>query len=142
MCRNTHHSAIAIRHQHIITNPNWYWLISEGMCHIQTSEHALFFLSREISFNYAAGFAFLNECRQLRIIGCRQSCQWMLCSDCAESNPHDGVSSRCKYVQLTILNKITVCISNLVLKRKTDAATFANPILLHCLDALRPAQTI
>ena len=41
-------------------------------------------------------------------------------------------------MQQTVLNKVSMRISNLMLKSKAHAATFADPILLHGFDALRP----
>ena len=66
----------------------------------------------------------------------------MFRSDGTESDTHDSVSTCCEYVELAILNKISMRISNLMLECKTDATTFTNPILLHCFDALRPTQSI
>ena len=62
----------------------------------------------------------------------------MLSSYSAKGNPHDGISARGKDVELTILNEITLRISNLMLKSKPYTLTFTNPILLHDLDALWP----
>ena len=66
----------------------------------------------------------------------------MLSRNRAESNTHDGICTCSKYIQLTILNKVTMRISNLMFERKTYATTFTNPVLLHRFDALRPTQAI
>ena len=59
--RYTHNSTIAVRHQDIITNPNWNSQASNRVGNRKASKHTDFFFDCHFGFSGAAFLAFLNK---------------------------------------------------------------------------------
>ena len=74
MRRNAHHSAVAIRHQHIVAHPNLDLGTRQRVGDKETRRHAFFLLRRQLCLGRAATFAFFNESRQGRLRRRRMHC--------------------------------------------------------------------
>jgi len=58
-----------------------------------------------------------------------------------EGHAHDGVGAGSKDKDLAVVNQLAIRPGNVVFKGKSHAGGLANPVFLHELDALWPAQS-
>ena len=102
MRRYAHHGAVAISNQHIVADPDFDLLASQGMSDEQAGWHALLFHRCHVGFNHAAEFAFFDKFSQRRIVARSVGCQFMFRRDRAKRHAHDGVRARGEDPQLAV----------------------------------------
>ena len=139
MRRHTHHSAVAIRHQHIVTHPNGNLVARQRVRDKQARGHAHLVFHRQLRFGRAASLALLQKSRQLRVAGRRMQRQWMLGRHSAKSHTHDGVGTRCEHKHAAVTDQRARCVLDVVWERKAHAFALADPVFLHQAHALGPA---
>ena len=139
MRRHTHDRAIAITHQHIVTDPQSHLLAGQRMCHLQARVHTDLVLQRQLGFRRATRFAFLDECSQCRIANGSMQRQRMLGRDRAKRHAHDGVGTRGEHIHAAVLNQLTRRVPDVVREGEANTFGFANPVFLHQTHFVRPA---
>ncbi len=130
MRRHGHHRAVAVAHQHIVTDPHRHFCASQWVDDLQPGVHALLFHGSEIGLGHATLFAFLDKRCQRRIIGGGLQGQRMLGGHRHEGDAHDGVGAGRVHPQFFVVA---------IGEGKAHAGAFANPVALHGFDLLRPA---
>ena len=131
VCRNAHDRAVAVTHEHVISNPQWDLCVAEGVAHEQSGRHALFFLGGKLLLNRRTAFAFLDECSQLLVVARRVGRQRMFRRHRAKRHAHDGVGARGKGIQHAAL-------ADVVRESQAHALAAADPIGLHGAHPLGP----
>ena len=140
--RYAHHRAIAVAHQHVVTDPYRHLLAGERVGDGQAGFHAFFFHGRHVGFHHRAAFAFFDKFVQFGLERCCMGCQRMFGRDRAEGHAHDGVGAGGEYIHFAIADQLALRITQIVGEGKTHTVAFTNPVFLHQFDALRPAQTV
>ena len=94
MGRHSHDRAVAVGHEHIITDPDGDLLACEWVGNVKTRCHPFFFSGGDVSFCDTACLAVLDKFGKGRIIFCCSACDRMLRRDCNKGHAHDGVGPR------------------------------------------------
>ncbi len=139
---HAHHGAVAVGHQHVVADPHGHGLAGERMRDGQAGRHALLFHGRHVGFHHAAMLAFVDERgkRGIALRGMRGD--RVLGGHGAEGHAHDGVGARGEDVQLAVADHLAVIAGNAVREGEAHTLALADPVLLHQLDALGPAQRV
>ena len=136
---HTHHRAVAIRDEHVITNPNLNLLARQRVRDEEPRRDACFFFRRKLSLSGTTGLQRFNLCRQRVIALASTHRERMLRRNRYEGDAHDGVGARGEHVHLAVLNRLAACVSDVMRERKTHALRFADPVFLNGAQAIRPA---
>ncbi|MCY1164210.1 hypothetical protein D9M73_40830 [compost metagenome] len=139
MRRHAHDGAVAVAHQHIVTDPHLDELAGQRMRDKQAGALALFLLRGQLGFGRATGFAVFDKSGDFRVGFCSVQRQWMFRRHRAKGHAHDGVGARGEDIHLPVADQLARGIPDVVRKGKTHAFALAYPVLLHQLDALGPA---
>ena len=137
---DAHDRAVAIAHQDVVAHPDRHLLAGDGMSHGESGVHALFFSGGQVGLGHAAGLAGLDEGSQSWVVKGCDGGDGMLCGHGHEGHAHDGVGAGGEDKDLAFVDELTAGVFDLVFKGKSHAGGFANPVFLHQLDALGPAQ--
>jgi len=101
--RHTHHSAIAVRHEHVIAHPHFDLRARQRVRDKQARGHALFLLRGQLGFGSATALAFFEEGSQDGVACRGVQREWMLGGHRTKRHTHDGVGACGKHIHLALL---------------------------------------
>ena len=137
---HTHHGAVAVAHEHVVTDPHLDLLARQRVGYKQSRALTFFLLRGEFGFCGAARLAFFNEGGKRGVAQRRMHSQWVLRRDRTKRHAHDGVSACGEDIHQAVANQRAGVVLNVVRECKANAFALANPVLLHQLDALWPTR--
>ena len=104
--------------------------------------HPLFFARGDVRFGHPPCLAAFNELGKGRVCFRGDLGNGMLRRNRHKGDAHDGVGPRGEDVDTAFVNEFAIGRADVVLKGKPNPFGAADPIFLHELHPLRPAQSI
>src|SRR5690606_11029378 len=138
--RHTHDGAVAVAHEHVVAHPDIDGLARDGMRDGKARGHAGFLARGNFGFGGAADLALLDVFCKRGVVAGGMRGQRMLGRHGAERDTHDRVRAGGEYVELAILDELSVGAGDGVRERKAHALGFAYPVFLHDAHAFGPAR--
>ena len=131
----SHHSTLAVAHQHVIGNPYRQLYFRQWMDDKKSRVHAFLFLSGELSFHGGSMLAFLDELGKLWIAFCRIQRNGML-----GCHGNIGYAKQCVSPGSKNFQRLWHAGTAVRRKDNVDAETLADPVDLHGLYPLWPSR--